>query len=219
MPDLGWIIIPHWDGPKGFQHYRDRSPTWIKEYPEQLSEDEYRGLTFHQRGVLHGIRLEYARARRQLRGSTVALTRQLGDRVTTQTLKALEQAGRIEFSASKPLAEPEHSASATRARTEKRREEDQLRRTNPRTTDRSSNDKPPLPPTELPPQEPLQKQPDPSSDTARPEGEETKTDEDPNINLDRYWHERQRAIDQTPDLQPIAATAQAELARLEETAP
>ncbi len=97
-----WIVIPHWDR---FQHYKNRNPVWIKVYPELLSDEAYLGLTFHQRGVLHSLWMEYARAQRQLPGSTLTLTRRLGDRVTTATLEALNHAGFIQIVASKPLAQ------------------------------------------------------------------------------------------------------------------
>lgn len=99
-----WIVIPRWDGKDGFQHYSDRDPTWIKDYRNQLAKDEYRDLSFHLRGILHGLRLSYAASNRQLRDDTVALTRRLGHRVTRRDLESLNHAGFIRFSASKPLA-------------------------------------------------------------------------------------------------------------------
>jgi hypothetical protein len=114
-----YIVIEKWDGPHGFQHYKDRSPLWIKNYTELMSKDDYLGLTFHQRGVLHGLWLEYARARRQLPDSTVALTRRLGQRVTRATLDALNHAGFITYSASKPLA-PRYQAASPEVEVEKK---------------------------------------------------------------------------------------------------
>jgi hypothetical protein len=81
---------------------RSKVPPWIKTFTKLLSDDDYLALSHHLRGVLLGIWLEYARARRQLRGSTVTLTRRLGQRVTTRDLEALNDAGFIAFSASKP---------------------------------------------------------------------------------------------------------------------
>lgn len=115
----GWIIVERWDE---FQHYRDRDPIWLKVYTRLLSDEAYLALTFHQRGVLQGIWLEYARANRQLSDRTVALTRRLGQRVSTRDLEALNHAGFITISASKPLAPCYHDASPE---TEKRREEQQ----------------------------------------------------------------------------------------------
>jgi len=114
-----WIVIPNWDGSTGFQHYKDRTPRWIKNYTELMSDDAYLGLTLHQRGVLHGLWLEYAAARRQIPDSTLAITRRLGDRVTRATLDALNHAGFITYSASKPLAQPEQPASPEKSREEK----------------------------------------------------------------------------------------------------
>jgi hypothetical protein len=102
-----WIVIPHWDSDadhEGFQHYSNRDPIWIKDYRSQLNNDDYLSLSFHLRGVLHDLRLAYAASHRQLRDNTSTLNRQLGGRVTTPDLKRLNEAGFIEFSASKPLA-------------------------------------------------------------------------------------------------------------------
>jgi hypothetical protein len=96
-----WIVIPNWSR---FQHYADRDPLWLKVYTALLSNEDYLGLSFHARGVLHGLWLEYARAHGQLLGSTSAISRRLGDRVSTATLESLNHAGFIEFSASRPLA-------------------------------------------------------------------------------------------------------------------
>ena len=98
----GWIVIPRWDE---FQHRdmaRSTVPPWIKTYTKLMGDDDFRQLSFHLRGVLVSLWLEYAAARRQLRGSTAALTRRLGQRVTTRDLESLNHAGFIAFSASKP---------------------------------------------------------------------------------------------------------------------
>ena len=103
----GWIVIPNW---RRFQHYRDRNPKWVKVYTELMSDPAFRGLTLHQRGLLISLWLEYATARRQLRDSTLTLTRQLGQRVMRRDVDALVDAGFVEVSASSPLAEPEQNA-------------------------------------------------------------------------------------------------------------
>lgn len=102
-----WIVIPKWDGPKGFQHYKDRAPKWIKNQSTLMAKDEYLGLTFHQRGVLHGLWLEYAASNRQLRDNTLTLTRRLGQRVSRRDLDALNHAGFLEYA----LAPRYHDAS------------------------------------------------------------------------------------------------------------
>lgn len=102
MREEGWIVVPYWDE---FQHRdmaRSDVPPWIKNYTKLLHDDAYLGLTGHQRAVLHGLWLTYASARRQLTLSTRSLTRQLQLRVMTRDLEALNDAGFIQISASKP---------------------------------------------------------------------------------------------------------------------
>jgi hypothetical protein len=98
--DSGYIEIPNWDK---FQHYRNRRPAWIKCYVDLLARDEYLDLTFPQRGLLHGIWMEYARSPRNIPGDTLKLSRRLGGRVTKHSLNALVQAGFIEICASNVL--------------------------------------------------------------------------------------------------------------------
>lgn len=102
MSEQRWIVFPGWER---FQHRdaaRSNVPTWIKDFTEQLSKDEYLDLTWQQRGLLHDLRLEYARAKRQLSASTTSLSRRLGQTVRFSQLEALSDAGFIELSASKP---------------------------------------------------------------------------------------------------------------------
>lgn len=106
-----WIVIPNWDGPTGFQHYKDRNPKWIKNYTELMSDEDYLALTLAERGVLHGLWLEYASSRRALPRNTSSLTRRLGQKVTNKQLERLNHAGFIGFSASRPLAKPAQVAS------------------------------------------------------------------------------------------------------------
>jgi hypothetical protein len=106
-----WLVVPNWNGSTGFQHYRDRVPRWIKNYTELMSDDAYIGLTGHRRGILHGLWLEYASSRCRLAVDTASLSRRLALRVTMKDLEALNHAGFLEFSASAPLAQPEHDAS------------------------------------------------------------------------------------------------------------
>ncbi len=109
-----WIWIPHWDGPEGFQHYTDRDPIWIKNYTRLLSHDAYRTLSMSQRGIIHGIWMEYARSTRRLRGDTASLSRQLGQRVLSVQLKSLCDAGFMQIVDSAALEELA-STRATRA--------------------------------------------------------------------------------------------------------
>lgn len=96
-----WIVVRNWDR---FQHYSDRSPTWIKSYTSQLHDPDYLGLSSHVRGVLEGIRLAYASSNGQLLLNTRSLSAQLALRVMTRDLESLIRAGFIEVSASRPLA-------------------------------------------------------------------------------------------------------------------
>jgi len=133
-----WIVIPRWDGEDGFQHYKDREPIWIKNYTRLLSSDSYLGLTFVQRGVLHGLWLEYARSNRQIRDSTLSVSRRLGERVTSATLDALNHAGFVAFSASKPLA-PCKQLASPEEETERDEEKDQEQTTHQSTSTSDHN--------------------------------------------------------------------------------
>ena len=128
MADGGdlYIWIPNWDGPGGFQHYKSRDPIWIKNYTRLLSHDAYCALTLTQRGLLHGIWLEYASSppafredtassARRLRGDTLTLTRRLGQKVSRRDIEALNHAGFIELIASTLLAPCYQPASETLA--------------------------------------------------------------------------------------------------------
>ena len=110
-----WIIVPNWfgqdDPSEGLQHYKDREPKWIKNYRRLLSKDEYRDLSGHCRGILHGLWLEYASTDGRLRADSSSLSSRLGLRVNSSHLESLNHAGFIRFSASKPLALSEHNAS------------------------------------------------------------------------------------------------------------
>ena len=97
-----WIVIRNWDR---FQHYGAmRTPPWIRVYTELLHNEDYLGLSATQRATLHGLWLEYAMSRGNIPESTPKLSRKFRVRVTKRTLEALNQAGFIEFVASKPLA-------------------------------------------------------------------------------------------------------------------
>ena len=97
-----WIIVTGWDRHQHRDMARTEIPPWLKVYTRLHSDDDFLKLTFHQRGVLIGLWIEYARARRQLTDSTSALSRRLGHRVMRRDLDALNHAGYITFSAVKP---------------------------------------------------------------------------------------------------------------------
>lgn len=133
-----YISVRNW---RKFQHYdpEKRTPPWIKNMTELMSSDTYLSLSAAERGVLHGLWLEYARSRCELRLDVVSdpracgddtasvprgyrldtarLTRRLGVRVSNKTLAALNHAGFITIVASKALAEGYRDASP-RARAE-----------------------------------------------------------------------------------------------------
>lgn len=112
MSEQRYITVPNWTGPTGFQHYKDRDPKWIKNYTRLLMKDEYRKLTFKQRGLLHGIWLAFASSGGKLGASPAQLGRILGEEtVRTRDIEALNHAGFIEFLASGALAELERNAS------------------------------------------------------------------------------------------------------------
>lgn len=103
-----YIVIEDW---RKFQHYKDRSPLWIKNYTELMHDDDYLGLTGNRRAILHGLWLEYATSRCRVADDTAVLSRRLALKVTRRDLEALNHAGFITFSASKPLAERYQDAS------------------------------------------------------------------------------------------------------------
>src|SRR4051794_32530207 len=106
MDEGGWIVVCRWDE---FQH-RDMSrssvPPWIKVYTNLLHNDSYLGLTGHQRAVLQGLWLEYASTHAHLPLTTRSLSARLRLRVMMRDIEALNHAGFIEVSASKPASEP-----------------------------------------------------------------------------------------------------------------
>jgi len=104
----GWIVVRNWeryqhrDALRGKEH---GAPPWIKNHLVLLSDDDYLALTAHQRAVFHGILLMYASSHGQCPANTRSMSRRLCiHRITRSDLEALNHAGFIEFSASKPPA-------------------------------------------------------------------------------------------------------------------
>jgi len=95
----GWIVVPGWDR---FQHYRDRSPVWIKLYTELLDNEDWLSLTHAERGVLVQIWLLYARSTGRLRAQRVAST--VHRNLRQRALDSLVEKGFIQIVASEPLA-------------------------------------------------------------------------------------------------------------------
>lgn len=105
-----WIVIPNWPE---LQHYKERDPAWVKLYTRLLHKDEYLALTYRQRGILHGIWMLYAASDGRISagggGEVGSMLAQLGTKpgqkpVGSRDLEALNEAGFITFSASRPLA-------------------------------------------------------------------------------------------------------------------
>ena len=98
-----WIIVPNWER---YQHYRDRSPSWIKLYQSLLDDPDFQRLSLADLGILVIAWLLYARMHCQIRVSDVARFVPSVSHHTTypQSLERLNHAGFIELSASRPLA-------------------------------------------------------------------------------------------------------------------
>jgi hypothetical protein len=103
-----WIVVCNWHK---FQHYKTRDgeqitcPDWIKNYVRLLHEDAYLRLTLQQRGLLHGLWLEYAMSGTCLRLDLYLVNRSLNVSAKMSTLEALRDAGFIEFSSRPSLAQ------------------------------------------------------------------------------------------------------------------
>ena len=106
-----WIIVPKWER---FQSYKARDPSWIKLYTRLNSHDEWLGLSTAARGMLTTIWVEYPRSGGLLRVEKVMQL--CGKSARSKHLEALNHAGFIEISSSKPRA-------LTRARARSREKE------------------------------------------------------------------------------------------------
>lgn len=109
------ITIPRWED---FQHYKRRDPPWLRVYTRLHSDDKYLDLSGHQRGVLLGLWIEYARsgASTQIDGSYLevslkSLSSRLNLVIKLRDLEALNHAGFIRLDASKTLAKSKQDAS------------------------------------------------------------------------------------------------------------
>ncbi len=92
-----YVWISRWPD---FQHYkpeRDRAPAWIKAYTRQLDDSRYLDLSTHARGLLHDLRMAFARAHGELPMNTRQISHRVHSRVTKAQLEALNHAGFIEF--------------------------------------------------------------------------------------------------------------------------
>lgn len=105
-----WVVIPGWER---FQHYGDRRPVWVKNYTEQLDNEDYLELPAAARGLLHDLRLLYAKRKKVLPWEPKTLSFLLGYSVTSRDLNRLRKAGFLGISASKPASKPASDLLAT----------------------------------------------------------------------------------------------------------
>lgn len=75
MSQERWIVVCNWNQ---FQHYKDRNPSWIKNYTELLSDPNYLALGSFHRALLHGVWLLYAAARGEVPASPAYIAKRLG---------------------------------------------------------------------------------------------------------------------------------------------
>jgi hypothetical protein len=106
-----YLIVRNW---KKFQHYKDRTPPWIKNYLELLDDENYTSLPPRCRATLHGLWIAYAAARERLPDDTRTLSRRLSQQVFRTDLERLSDAGFIQLGASKPLASRAHARTRSR---------------------------------------------------------------------------------------------------------
>jgi hypothetical protein len=102
-PAERWIVVCRWDE---FQHYKDRAPTWIKNYVRLVNDDDYLALSPGTRGVLHGLWIMFAEARGVLsesRASHTLVPRAAHAKHWRRHLTSLSDAGFIALVASKPV--------------------------------------------------------------------------------------------------------------------
>lgn len=97
--ETDWLIVPNWGK---FQHYRDRNPPWIKVYSKLLHDPDYLGLSLAAKGLLLVVWLAYSQSGERL--TVAGLRRLCHDRFGYPHLIALNEAGFLYWSASKPLA-------------------------------------------------------------------------------------------------------------------
>jgi hypothetical protein len=133
MSDTRWIVIRNWDR---FQHpdaARSRALPWIKVWTELLSNEDFLSLSPVRRSLLLGLWLEYARTRLRIAQNTRSLSRRLQMRVRQSDLDALNNAGFIEFSASKPARKDASNDASKPASTHASTEEEgELLRSSPK---------------------------------------------------------------------------------------
>lgn len=97
MAEPLYIWIVRWHEFQTYQKKRGKpwAPPWLMDHTRQLDDDRYLDLTAAERGLLHDLRLEFARTRLDLRSDTTRLSRRLGYKVYTSQLERLNDAGFI----------------------------------------------------------------------------------------------------------------------------
>ncbi len=131
MSEKRYIHIRNWERHQHPDTTRAKAAVipWIKSYTAQLGDEDYLALTWAERGLLESMRLQYAANRgRGLRDSTANLARLFGQRVLRVQIERLNDAGFIQFSASKTLAtcaQPASESASTEEETEREVETEQ----------------------------------------------------------------------------------------------
>jgi hypothetical protein len=101
---MTWIVIRNWSR---YQHRDARRRTsgiqpWIKDYVEQLHDDDHRSLTLAERGLLGDLRRLYAASDGRLTADLRALSRAVNGHIYRRQIERLSDVGFIEIVASKP---------------------------------------------------------------------------------------------------------------------
>jgi hypothetical protein len=104
----GYIQIPNWDGKDGFQHYKDRRPSWIKLHLSLLGNDAWHELSAADRCLLMTIWMLVAihgngRLRADQRWLMAQANLPIGPR--SNNLERLNDAGFIRIASSKSVSE------------------------------------------------------------------------------------------------------------------
>jgi hypothetical protein len=99
MSDDRWIIVHNWER---FQYRTDRPMTWIQNHVALTRDPDYLALNGHLRAVLHGVWMEYAGSNGRLPADPLQLSRRLSLCIRLEHLRALKDAGFLEFSGARP---------------------------------------------------------------------------------------------------------------------
>lgn len=133
-PAVEFLQVRNW---KRFQHYRDRSPVWIKLYCSMLDDYDFAALPDIAKAHLVSIWLLASRNKNRIPNDPVWIKQRIGA-LESIDLQLFVTRGWLEpySDASNSLADPEHPAS-----TEKRRGEGEKRREEKKGVDKSTKAK------------------------------------------------------------------------------